>query len=208
MKPANLVVGNSKANNNILYLIDFGLSKRFRNEKTGEHNPYLDGKQFIGNARFASIYSHLGIDQSRRDDLISLSFIIAYFYKGSLPWQGLKCKTQSERNHKVFQKKFSLAPEEIFKGVPSKKYSFYLDEFLEFYYYCCNLHFDEKPDYKYLKSIVNGIAKKENFIIDNIFDWNLLRREEIKLQSAIKTLSKSETIIQDFHFEEFSTFIN
>ena len=120
MKPANLVNGELKQNKHIIYLIDFGLSKRFRNEYNGEHIPYSDDRPFIGNARFASIYSHLGIEQSRRDDLISLSYIILYFYNGILPWQGIKCKTNLERNSKISQMKISMSPEEIFKGTPSK----------------------------------------------------------------------------------------
>jgi serine/threonine protein kinase len=114
-------VGNSKLKNDLIYLIDFGLSKRFRDEKTGEHILYRDNLPFIGNSRFASIYTHLGIEQSRRDDLISIAYIILYFYNGYLPWQGIKCKTISEKNQKVFQKKISLKSEEIFKGVPGKR---------------------------------------------------------------------------------------
>ncbi len=93
IKPDNFLMGTHK-NKSIVYICDFGLAKRFRDPRTGNHIPYKDGKSLTGTARYASIYSHLGIEQSRRDDLESLAYSLIYFKRGALPWQGIKAKNK------------------------------------------------------------------------------------------------------------------
>ena len=88
IKPANFLVGAGKRQNNI-FIIDFGLAKKFmqyKNIKTGEHIQYRDGKNLTGTARYASIATHYGFEQSRKDDLEQLAYTLIYFLKGSLPW--------------------------------------------------------------------------------------------------------------------------
>jgi serine/threonine protein kinase len=96
------------------------LAKRFKNPKTGEHIPMIENKQLTGTARYASIYTHLGKEQSRRDDLESLGYLLIYFLMGSLPWQGVKGKTKSEKYKKIMELKMKTVPEEITTNLPGK----------------------------------------------------------------------------------------
>jgi serine/threonine protein kinase len=106
IKPDNFLMGlTQKKSQHIVYIIDFGLSKRYREPKTGEHIPYRDNKELTGTARYASVNTHLGVEQSRRDDCESIGYIMLYFLKGSLPWQGLQGRTKEEKYNRIKDKK-------------------------------------------------------------------------------------------------------
>mmetsp|Transcript_27303 Transcript_27303/g.20438 ORF Transcript_27303/g.20438 Transcript_27303/m.20438 type:complete len:135 (+) Transcript_27303:419-823(+) len=85
IKPENFLMGLGRKSH-IVHLIDFGLAKRYRDGKTHQHIPYKENKNLTGTARYASVNAHLGIEQSRRDDLESIGYILVYFANGSLPW--------------------------------------------------------------------------------------------------------------------------
>ena len=119
MKPDNFVIGLGKKAN-IIHLIDFGLSKRYRNPITKAHIPfstsfsqltssYRENKSLTGTPRYASLGNHLGMEQSRRDDLESLGYIFLYFLKGKLPWQGLRAETKKEKYSKIMELKVQVA---------------------------------------------------------------------------------------------------
>jgi serine/threonine protein kinase len=113
------LIGLSSKRNKV-FIIDFGLAKSYRDPETGLHIPYRDGKSLTGTARYASINSHLGIQHSRRDDLESIGYVLVYFLKGELPWQGLKSKTMSDKYEKIMEKKIITPIEDLCKGLPRK----------------------------------------------------------------------------------------
>ena len=167
MKPDNFLIGHGKKQN-IVYVIDYGLAKRYRDPKTGEHIPYKDNKSLTGTARYASVNAHLGIEQSRRDDLESVGFIIVYFLKGSLPWQGLQGKTKNDKYDRIKDKKVATTIESLTRGLPEE-----LNIYLQ---YCRNLKFEERPDYNYMRKIFKDLMYKSGHDYDYQYDWVLKKQ--------------------------------
>ncbi|GJQ11177.1 hypothetical protein GpartN1_g3621.t1 [Galdieria partita] len=180
IKPDNFLMGLGK-HSEIIYLIDFGLSKRYRDPKTHVHIPYREGKNLTGTARYASINTHLGLEQSRRDDLESLGYVLMYFNRGSLPWQGLKAATKKQKYQKISDKKANTPIEVLCKGYPAE-FAIYLN-------YCRSLKFEEKPDYDYLRSIFQALYRKKGFPDDYVFDWTTLT------QNASSSLRPNATTV-------------
>lgn len=119
IKPDNFMMGADK-NIDVLYIIDFGLAKKYRSGSKKHHIPMKTNKSITGTARYCSINTHKGLEQSRRDDLESIGYVLIYFLKGILPWQGLKCRTDGDRYKKIFEKKMTTTEEELCDGIPSK----------------------------------------------------------------------------------------
>ena len=162
LKPENCVIGLEEKEN-IVYLIDFGLSRKYRDSRTNEHIPYKEGKSILGTVRYISIYTHFGIEQSRRDDIESLGYILVYLAKGILPWQGQKAKTKKEKYKIIMDKKLEFKPEMLCHGLP--------DEFRQFFEYIRGVQFTEKPDYSFLHGLFNKIMAKMDFVNVSVFDW-------------------------------------
>ncbi|KAM4839315.1 casein kinase I isoform 3-T4 [Urocitellus parryii] len=166
VKPDNFLMGLGKKGN-LVYIIDFGLAKKYRDARTHQHIPYRENKNLTGTARYASINTHLGIEQSRRDDLESLGYVLMYFNLGSLPWQGLKAATKRQKYERISEKKMSTPIEVLCKGYPSE-FSTYLN-------FCRSLRFDDKPDYSYLRQLFRNLFHRQGFSYDYVFDWNMLK---------------------------------
>lgn len=163
VKPDNFLMGLGKKGN-LVYVIDFGLAKKYRDARTHQHIPYRENKNLTGTARYASINTHLGIEQSRRDDMESLGYMLMYFNLGTLPWQGLKAATKKQKYEKISEKKMSTPVEVLCKGYPS--------EFATYLNFCRSLRFEDKPDYPYLRELFRGLFHKLGYTYDYVFDWS------------------------------------
>lgn len=155
-------MGNGK-NSHILYIIDFGLAKRFVDPKTGEHIPYRDGKSLTGTARYASLNTHIGQEQARRDDIESIAFVMIYFLKGCLPWQGVSGDTKEEKYRKIKEKKIDTPITDLSKNLPS--------QFLKFFELVRNIGFEDAPDYIALRTLLAEMFTNKNFQNDFQYDW-------------------------------------
>ncbi|XP_004510406.1 casein kinase 1-like protein 2 [Cicer arietinum] len=172
IKPDNFLMGLGRRANQV-YVIDFGLAKKFRDSTTHRHIPYRENKNLTGTARYASMNTHLGIEQSRRDDLESLGYVLMYFLRGSLPWQGLKAGTKKQKYERISEMKVSTSIESLCRGYPS--------EFASYFHYCRSLRFDDKPDYAYLKRLLRDLFIREGFQFDYVFDWTILKYQQSQI---------------------------
>jgi casein kinase I family protein HRR25 len=167
IKPDNFLIGLGK-NKSRIYLIDFGLSKRYIID--GNHLEYSTDKSFTGSFRYSSIRNHRGIEQSRRDDLESIGYMLIFFLKGSLPWQGLDGSTKEKRSNNIFKVKYDTSLADLCDGIPR--------EFLLYMKYCRLLKFKQKPDYDLLRNLFICLFKKNNYQLDYIYDWNIVAKNK------------------------------
>ena len=169
IKPDNFTIGRGKQSH-IIYLIDFGLSKKYRSSKGNhEHIKYSENKRLIGTARYASINALKGCEQGRRDDMEALGYVLMYFLRGNLPWQGLKLNRGDDRYKKIYETKKNTSPEELCIGYPK--------QFCEYIKYTRNLSFEQEPDYNYLKKLIFTVMDKYEINLDFLYDWGLNRKK-------------------------------
>ena len=166
IKPDNFSIGK-KNKSHIIYILDFGLAKKYWSTTHNSHIPYIEGKKLTGTARYASINALGGCEQSRRDDLESIFYILIYFIKGRLPWQGLKADKKEDRYKKIYEIKKNIKIKELCSELP--------EEFESFYNYIRKLEFEQVPDYDYLKLLLKNILEKNNFIVDYYYDWDKVK---------------------------------
>ena len=162
IKPDNFLVG-ATCEDNTIYLVDFGMIKQYRNHITKQHIPYREHKSLSGTARYMSINTHLGREQSRRDDLESLGHVFIYFLKGQLPWQGLKAPTNKLKYEKIGRKKRLTSIQQLCDHLPR--------QFADYLSYVRNLKFEEEPDYKYLVSLMDSALESIGEKDDGVYDW-------------------------------------
>ncbi|KAH8396398.1 hypothetical protein KR222_009802 [Zaprionus bogoriensis] len=165
IKPDNFLIGRDTTCKQ-LHLIDFGLSKKYWDPNTLVHIPYREDCSLTGTARFASISCHEGLEQSRRDDLISVGYVLVYFLRGSLPWQNVSASTKRQKYERIYEKKCSIGNEALCEGLPSE-FALYLN-------YCHQLQFDAKPDYARLRKMFRQLSLKLYMLKNQIFDWDMI----------------------------------
>ena len=162
----------------VLYLIDFGLSKKYRDPKTGKHIKFTDNKRLNGTARYASIQALEGYELSRRDDLEGLCYVLIYFLNGHLPWEKIKSRNKYEKYKLILNMKKSISDENL---VGDKNNV----DFIRFVKYCRKLKFEEKPDYNYLRGLMINCMNKNNKSIDNIYKKNINKNSLFLSQEKI-----------------------
>jgi serine/threonine protein kinase len=177
VKPDNFLIGLEDASS-LIYLIDFGLAKKYMSSRTGKHVNFRINKKWSGTSRFASANSLRGVIQSRRDDLESLCYVLLYLMKGVLPWDKIFGKTLSQDLLLIYRLKKYMKPEVLFSNLPK--------ETKELFVYCKKLDFEIKPDYNYMRSLLLKILNDINEKNDLKFSWtnrngnDLLNRQDSK----------------------------
>lgn len=153
IKPNNFMIGSNE-NIGSLYIMDFGLSKQFLSEE--KHIDIRVERSLVGTARYASVNVHMGIEPSRRDDLESVGYMLVYFLKGKLPWQGLKKKNNTDQLKSIGDTKMFTNIKKLCDGLPTCFYT-YMN-------YTKQLSFDEQPDYEYLRALFITSAKTHKIV--------------------------------------------
>ena len=162
IKPDNFVMGVGQSANQV-FIIDYGLAKKYRDSNTHQHIPYTDGKSLTGTARYASVGALRGCEQSRRDDLEALGYVWMYLLRGSLPWMGINGANRKQKYDRICDVKAKTTPEELCKGFPQ--------EFVKYFHIVKNLQFTEMPDYSTLRKMFRDLFEREGFVYDYRYDW-------------------------------------
>ena len=186
LKPENILVDYET--NKILYLIDFGLAKKYRSSRTRNHAKFVKAKRMIGNSIYSSLNNLEGKRQSRRDDLESLGYILIDFaMKGKLSWQALQIENNNERTNKIYLIKKGIESEKLFSELPK--------EFSDYLKYTKNLKFEENPDYNYLRGLFLNLLNKNNYKFDLEFSW-------LKNKKTKKTVTANNNNIIENYISE------
>ena len=188
IKPHNFLIGLK--NEGLIYLIDFGLSKKYKSGR-GKHVKFSISKHITGTPRFCSVNAMRGVEQSRRDDLESLSYMIIYFFKGFLPWQGLKLVSKYQRFDAIARMKKYIKIESLCENLP--------EEIVSFCKYTKKLKFAENPNYDYMKNLFVSLLNKNGYKNDHKFSW-------IKRGAQVGTEINYDTNMNNYNSHKNSPF--
>ena len=164
IKPDNFVFGDLESNQDKrLYIIDFGLAKEYRDE-TGRHVPKKAGGILLGTIRYMSINAHMKVQQSRKDDLEAVAYMVLYMLRGNLPWEGIKVKDRQERNKIILEKKASISIDDLTTGIPPV--------FATFLRETRSLRFEQRPEYDRWRKMFTNYARDQKIRLNDMFDWD------------------------------------
>jgi serine/threonine protein kinase len=166
LKPDNILIGLENSRNTI-YLIDFGLARYYRNPFTHRHNELMENKGSIGTTRFSSINAQSGRTLSRRDDIESLAYILIYFLRGGLPWQGID--TRPKKNKEIILKMKQVSASALCHGLPV--------EFEELLKHARELRFNQRPNYDHFRDLFLCRLAEISQVTSSgscLFDWEIM----------------------------------
>lgn len=167
LKPDNILVGRGQ-HSKCMYIIDFGISRQLRMEATGLHIAHGRGVGINGTYAFCSLNAHRGNELSRRDDLISLGYLLTDLCHGDLPWKSLNMSNREEVRTRVIKLKEKHQKEgELFRRISSS-----MKDYMK---YVSRLHFEQRPDYSYLRNLFRNSLKRMGLKGDGTFDWEKLK---------------------------------
>lgn len=175
---------STQTHRNIIYIIDFGLSKKYMDLKLKQHISFRERKQLTGTARYVSINTHLGFEQSRRDDLESIAYLLIYLMKGRLPWQGIQAKTKQEKYEAILERKIATPISVLCSEIP-EEFGMFLQEVRK-------LDFQEEPNYQHYKEMFLSLFSRQNYVMDYEFDWILKsKRSSLSQQLPLPMMSEA-----------------
>ncbi|KAJ4193043.1 Palmitoylated plasma membrane-bound casein kinase [Fusarium solani] len=205
IKPENFLTGGLDATDKI-FLIDLAMAKEYLDRKSNEHISYKEGRSLVGTPRYMSINTHLGREQSRRDDLEALAYVLIYFLKGRLPWQGITDADKKRRYELIGKKKQAITVEELCEGCPTQ-----VSTFLR---HVRGLGFMDPPDYGHLRDLLSQALKDSREVDNGRYDWDEKAGEKVITSSpnayeaanigsktrAPQTLKREMTLLGPEHF--------
>ena len=184
IKPHNFLIGRKDPK--VIYLIDFGFAKKYRSSRTGKHIQFKNLRKIFGSLTYISINGNAGYEQSRRDDLESLGYMLVYLATNNLPWKSKRIMETIEEisyfRKEIYKIKKSILPEKICEGLP--------EEFIDYIKYCRKLEFEQEPDYNYLKNLFSLILTKENQKNDLKFVWISKKEKNLVIKNDENNKSK------------------
>merc|ERR1712113_277814 len=202
IKPHNFLMGVGEHSNQV-YIMDFGLAKRYLDPATGQHIPCCVKRGLTGTVRYTTLNVHKGVEPSRRDDLGAIGYVLMHFNLGILPWQGISAKSKRTKQKKIGRVKERVSHEDLCKGFPH--------EFVKYLEYCDSLGFDDRPDYEHLRCLMRDVFVRECHQHDMTFDWMLVkqkrkplalcnsdRKRTRSIQKKVET--KAETAVDSYEY--------